>query len=903
MKNNNILRFLSLALCICMVLGLLPSVAPVEAEAVASQSDTEQNVTINMFDVFGDGWGNNAINIFENGVLIDTATFAQGKEGSWSYTMAPGKEYEFVWVKGAWSSECFFDIIIGGETVFSATTTDCNLFVDGFVLYPLCEHLECDSIVTAPTCTKDGYTTYTCKKCGESFIDDETFATGHQYGDDDFCDVCGFDINAIHAVISMTDAYGDGWNGNAILVYENGELIDTVTLESGMRNGTWSYDMDRNKEYDFFWKLGNFSSECSFTISYDDETVFTATREVCGKYSNNQLIFPPCQHVNCDAVVTPPTCTTYGYTTYTCKKCGESSIGDIVLSSGHQYGNDSVCDVCGFDKDGITINMTDSYGDGWGNNAIEIYADGVLVGTATLAGGNSGSFFLAVDKDKEYIFRWVKGYSTYECSFEIILAGETKFYATGSECDKFVSGQQVYPYFEYSGWTELGGKVYYFDPTTHMPVTGVNRLPYPTKPLNGNTYAPNPEDVAEAESQGQTFIDMDEAWFFFDSYTGEFKSNTTGIWSVQVADTYGYRYVVNGMIPWHMGLVQEMGYYWYFTGDAIYGGNVVVTGDTQVFRNNTDFDMAVGGVYTFDWSGHMCNYNGITDVDGVLRYYENARLMLDNGLTKVEDNYIFVNADGALVVDGEQVVPVNDLGIAAGTYRFDENGFMIDPIPAEKNGAYFENGAWYYYENGKIGYNKGMIEYNGGYIYVRSNGQLATGTYYITNVPAELSEQFRKNQKVIFDENGYAAAAKHGIVEENGALYYYQFGEIQYNAGLLEVDGGIIYVRSNGQLATGKYWITNANGSGEVAYEFGADGFVIVADVEDGIVAEGENLYYYKDGKKQLGLGLVQLEDGSYIYVRTGGELAVGPYWITKHNDLLPEDTYEFGEDGLLTVN
>ena len=68
-------------------------------------------------------------------------------------------------------------------------------------------------------------------------------------------------------------------------------------------------------------------------------------------------------------------------------------------------------------------------------------------------------------------------------------------------------------------------------------------------------------------------------------------------------------------------------------------------------------------------------------------------------------------------------------------------------------------------------------------------------------------------------------------------------------------------------------------------------------------MAEGENLYYYRDGRKQYGLGLEKLEDGSYIYVRTNGELAVGSYWITNHNGLLPEGMYEFGQDGILTAN
>lgn len=45
--------------------------------------------------------------------------------------------------------------------------------------------------VVAPTCTEAGYTNYTCSVCGETKQDDFVDATGHVWGDDDICDVCG----------------------------------------------------------------------------------------------------------------------------------------------------------------------------------------------------------------------------------------------------------------------------------------------------------------------------------------------------------------------------------------------------------------------------------------------------------------------------------------------------------------------------------------------------------------------------------------------------------------------------------------------------------------------------------------------------------------------------------------
>ena len=45
-----------------------------------------------------------------------------------------------------------------------------------------CEH-DYEAVVTAPTCTEGGFTTYTCSKCGESYTEDEVAALGHSFGE------------------------------------------------------------------------------------------------------------------------------------------------------------------------------------------------------------------------------------------------------------------------------------------------------------------------------------------------------------------------------------------------------------------------------------------------------------------------------------------------------------------------------------------------------------------------------------------------------------------------------------------------------------------------------------------------------------------------------------------------
>ena len=47
-----------------------------------------------------------------------------------------------------------------------------------------------ESVVTDPTCTKQGYTTHTCSACGDSYVDSYVDATGHSF-ENGACVICG----------------------------------------------------------------------------------------------------------------------------------------------------------------------------------------------------------------------------------------------------------------------------------------------------------------------------------------------------------------------------------------------------------------------------------------------------------------------------------------------------------------------------------------------------------------------------------------------------------------------------------------------------------------------------------------------------------------------------------------
>ncbi|MBR5762657.1 MAG: endo-1,4-beta-xylanase, partial [Lachnospiraceae bacterium] len=128
-----------------------------------------------------------------------------------------------------------------------------------------------------------------------------------------------------------------------------------------------------------------------------------------------------------------------------------------------------------------------------------------------------------------------------------------------------------------------------------------------------------------------------------------------------------------------------------------------------------------------------------------------------------------------------------------------------DPKPVVKNGVVEEDGKFYYYNNGKKAHRIGLVEWEGNYYYVLDRGTLATGFVGVTNTHGLLdmgTYEFGEDGKMII---------KNGFVEENGKTYYYVNGRRGY-AGLIEVDGSLYYVKGTGEIAKGRYYISNTNG-------------------------------------------------------------------------------------------
>ena len=151
-----------------------------------------------------------------------------------------------------------------------------------------------EAVVTAPTCTEAGYTTYTCA-CGDKYVADEVDAFGHNYEavvTAPTCTEAGFTTYTCSNCDDSYDVAGDPANGHS---YEAEVTAPTCT-------------------------------EAGYT---------TYTCSVC-YYAYVADVVPATSH-DYEAVVTAPTCTEAGYTTYTCSNCGDSFVADEVKALEHNY--------------------------------------------------------------------------------------------------------------------------------------------------------------------------------------------------------------------------------------------------------------------------------------------------------------------------------------------------------------------------------------------------------------------------------------------------------------------------------------------------------------------------------------------------------------------------------------
>ena len=79
--------------------------------------------------------------------------------------------------------------------------------------------------------------------------------------------------NSCNITFSLTDSYGDGWQGNYLTVeYSDGTPTENMEVASGS-SATYVREVASNSTISLTWHNGSWTQECSFVITYDDGTV------------------------------------------------------------------------------------------------------------------------------------------------------------------------------------------------------------------------------------------------------------------------------------------------------------------------------------------------------------------------------------------------------------------------------------------------------------------------------------------------------------------------------------------------------------------------------------------------------------------------------------------------------
>jgi len=454
-----------------------------------------------------------------------------------------------------------------------------------------------------------------------------------------------------------------------------------------------------------------------------------------------------------------------------------------------------------------------------------------------------------------------------------------------------VNGKQYYKdgKLQKTGWTVIDGNTYYLDTETGYAATGITTL------------IPN----------GAT----ETARCVFDA-EGVFQSDVTGVYSVG-EDTY---WLNSGIIEEEAGLKRvvredgEVNYYYFavqknleeregLTLSAAVKSTMLDGKDCWLHKTN--------GLALPEW-GYYFDENGVilhdedTSKNGILKDGEDLFYYVDGikapaGMIKIGDDYYYANSKGQLIVNQTYYCSRMNGLMEEGTYAFDAEGKLIQGA-TDKNGIVKDDdGVLRYYVNGKVTY-VGLIEIDGDFYYVRSNGEVVTDcVYWIT-----WTHGLKEAGYYTFDENGkLTGTPKNGIVEEDGVLHYYVNGKLTY-AGLIKIGDDYYYVNSKCEVVHDcDYYISWTHDLlPQGKYHFDADGKLTgeVAPLKNGIYEEDGSLYFYRNGERAYA-GLIQI-DGDYYYVRSTCEVVHDrSYYVYWTHGLMPEGYYNFDSAGRMILD
>mgnify|MGYP002514865325 CR=1 FL=1 len=339
---------------------------------------------------------------------------------------------------------------------------------------------------------------------------------------------------------------------------------------------------------------------------------------------------------------------------------------------------------------------------------------------------------------------------------------------------------------------------------------------------------------------------VDKTNGFFDKGTYTFREDGTMVIVVLNGIVDGYYYVDN--VKTYAGLLYIGGDY-YYAGE---GGKIITDQSAAIDKMN---GLLPAGTYRFDETGKMIRTTEIVNEDGTLYYYENGMRTADAGVIELDDNLYYVGAGAVVPANATTAITKTNGLVEAGTYRSDADGKLIMTTEIVN-----EDGALYYYKDGKRTADAGLVEFDGNYYYIDGSAQAVTDT----TMYVERTNGFFPAGEYTFREDGTMVIPEreplNGIVEG-----YYYVDDVKTAAGLLFISGDYYYAAEGGKIVTSQsYEIVQTNDLLEAGiYCFDAEGKIIM---KSGLYEENGGLYYYENGRLMTGYGLVEV-DGDYYYI------------------------------------
>ena len=186
--------------------------------------------------------------------------------------------------------------------------------------------------VTNPTCSEEGYTTYACSDCGDSYVSDKISALGHDYTDTVTAPTCTANGYTTHTCSACNFSYVDcevaakGHSYKSTTTNPTCENHGYTTYVCTVCNDSYVDDIDAS---------GHGYTSVVTAPTCDKEGYTTYTCSYCNEsYVANKVAALGHSY---KTSVTAPSCTADGYTTYTCTTCKDSYVSDVVDALGHSY--------------------------------------------------------------------------------------------------------------------------------------------------------------------------------------------------------------------------------------------------------------------------------------------------------------------------------------------------------------------------------------------------------------------------------------------------------------------------------------------------------------------------------------------------------------------------------------